>query len=177
MTYTFLKAQGLQIGNSIHEDDCLEKAKKILKEAGDRLLLPVDLLVATSLKSDAQTKIVEVSSGIPEGFEGVDIGPKTRELYSNELKKASTVLWNGPLGVFEVAEFAHGTNAIAKTLASLKCLSIVGGGDSIAALQANGMASKVTHLSTGGGASLEFIEAGSLPGINCLSEKQTKNTN
>jgi phosphoglycerate kinase len=175
MSYTFFKAQEISIGNSIHEDDSLGEAKKILQEAGDRLLLPVDLVIAKNIQSGEQTMIVDVDSGIPDGFQGVDIGPKTIKLYEEVLRDAATVLWNGPLGIFEIPEFAKGTDAMAKRLAVLDCISIVGGGDSIAALQANGTADKVTHLSTGGGASLEYLEAGSLPGIESLTDKKRDN--
>lgn len=174
MAYTFFKAQGISIGNSIHEDECLDKAKHILQEAGERLLLPVDLIVTEDVKSDAQTQVVKALSGIPPGYQGVDIGPETIKLYTEELKKASTVLWNGPVGIFEIPQFAKGTNAIAKAITSHECISIVGGGDSIAALQANGTADRISHLSTGGGASLEYIEEGTLPGIKSLSKKGTK---
>jgi phosphoglycerate kinase len=173
MAYTFFKAQGIPIGNSIHEDDFLDKARELLALSGKghgRLILPKDIMVADKIKENANFHLVNSSEGIPDGFEGVDIGPSTVQLFAGELKKASTIFWNGPLGVFEVPEFAKGTNAIAHILADLKAVTIVGGGDSIAAIQAAGLAEKITHLSTGGGASLEYIEYGTLPGIEALSE-------
>lgn len=174
MAFTFLKAQGIPIGNSIHEDDFLEKAKGLLALANKdtkRLFLPSDLIVANEISSNAESKLVEIPAGIPEGFEGVDIGPKTIENFSKELHPAATILWNGPLGVFEIPAFAKGTVAIAKVLADLQATTIVGGGDSIAAVQAAGLADRMSHLSTGGGASLEYIEFGTLPGIEALSDK------
>lgn len=175
MTYTFLKAQGISIGNSIHEDEFLEKARQLLAKSGTkgygRLMLPVDAVIADQIKEGANFRVVDSASGIPKDYQGVDIGPATVQQYATELKKASTILWNGPLGVFEISEFAKGTNDIAHILAQLKAITIVGGGDSIAAMQAAGVADKITHLSSGGGASLEFIENGSLPGIDALSDK------
>lgn len=173
MAYTFLKAQGISIGNSIHEDDFLDKARELLQKYGEnskvgRLLLPIDIVVTDKVEKGAASKVVECHAGIPEGYEGVDIGPKTIQRYAEEIKKAATIFWNGPLGVFEVPEFAKGTNAIAQELAKIKATTIVGGGDSIAAIQAAGVADKITHLSTGGGASLEYIEYGTLPGIEAL---------
>ena len=134
-----------------------------------RLFIPKDIVVAKECKEGADYHIVKSSEGVPEGFEGVDIGPETILEYAAQLKKASTVIWNGPLGVFEIPEFAKGTNAIAHILAQIRAISIVGGGDSIAAVQAAGVADKMTHLSTGGGASLEYIEFGKLPGIEVLT--------
>lgn len=172
MAYTFLKAQGINIGNSIHEDSFLDQARRLLMLSGKgcgRLLLPVDLVVTQRVEKGASFHIVDVAKGIPEGFEGVDIGPRTIKIYAEELEKAATIFWNGPLGVFEIPEFAKGTGAIAHVLAELKATTIVGGGDSIAALQAAGVADRITHLSTGGGASLEYIEQGTLPGIEALN--------
>ncbi len=173
MTYTFLKAQGIPIGNSIHEDDFLDKARELLVLSGKngyaRLLLPQDIVVADALNENADTRMIKCSQGIPDGYEGVDIGPNTFDLYAAELRKAATVLWNGPVGVFEIPLFAKGTNALAHLMAGLSAITIVGGGDSIAAMQAAGVADKITHLSTGGGASLEYIEFGTLPGIEALS--------
>lgn len=173
MTYTFLKAQGIPIGNSICEDAFIPKASELLEASGKegmgRLLLPVDLVVTDKIEKGADFHVVDASKGIPEGDEGVDIGPKTVQKYADELKSAATVLWNGPLGVFEVPEFAKGTEAIAHILAQLHAVTIVGGGDSVAAIQMAGVADRITHLSTGGGASLEYIEFGTLPGIKALS--------
>jgi phosphoglycerate kinase len=173
MSYTFFKAQGISIGDSIHEDAFLEKARELINSSGKgrgRLLLPTDIVIVDQIKAGAAARIIDVKGGIPEGYQGVDIGPETVVDYAAELKKAATILWNGPLGVFEIADFAKGTNAIAHVLAQLKATTIVGGGDSVAALQAAGVADKISHLSTGGGASLEYIEFGTLPGIQALSE-------
>ncbi len=174
MAFTFFKALGYPIGNSIHEEEMLHEARAILdsvKEHKGKLLLPVDVLAANAISEVAETRMVDPAKGIPAGFEGVDIGPETVKLFSEALQKAATVLWNGPLGVFEVPKFASGTRAIAETVARLKATTIVGGGDSIAALQQLHLADKVTHLSTGGGATLEYIEFGVLPGIEALSNK------
>lgn len=174
MAYTFLKAQGIAIGNSIHEDDFLSKAKELMALSGKghaRLILPKDIVITESIKEGSPFKIVQSSEGISAGYEGVDIGPATVQDFAVELEKASTILWNGPLGVFEVPQFAKGTNAIAHVLGDLDAITIVGGGDSVAAIQAAGLSDKFTHLSTGGGASLEYIEFGSLPGIESLNTK------
>lgn len=173
MAYTFFKAQGLSIGKSIHEDDCLETARVILdksRQSTCKLVLPVDVVVAEDVKDGASSRTIQVKEGIPENWAGVDIGPETIALFTQELDRAMTVLWNGPLGVFEIPAFAKGTNAIASALAGLKATKIVGGGDSIAALHAAGLEERIDHLSTGGGASLEYIEFGTLPGIECLSD-------
>lgn len=176
MAYTFLKAQGIPIGNSIHEDEFLDQARHLLASSGKgglgRLILPKDIVITEEVKEGATFKIIDSSKGIPAGYEGVDIGPETIQNFASELRKASTILWNGPLGVFEIPQFAKGTNAIAHVLADLKAVTIVGGGDSVAAIQAAGLSDKVTHLSTGGGASLEYIEFGTLPGIEALSDKK-----
>ncbi len=178
MAYTFLKAQGKSIGNSIHEDESLDDAHKIMEECktlGVTFLLPVDFVITERLDDKATTKIVSAEQGIPSGYEGADIGPKTVELFTNELKKARTILWNGPLGVFEIPLFAKGTNAIAKSLSEIKSVRIVGGGDSVSAIQNAGLGDKFTHLSTGGGASLEYIEFGTLPGIEALNKENKVN--
>jgi phosphoglycerate kinase len=173
MAYTFYKAQGIPIGNSIHEDNYLKEAKEVIdlcRKRGIKFQLPLDNVSVESIDASSEIKIVESGKGIPNGFQGVDIGPKTVQAFSTLLKEASTIFWNGPLGVFETSRFAVGTKTIAEVIGSLKAITIVGGGDSIAALQAAGVADKMTHLSTGGGASLEFIEHGTLPGINALTE-------
>jgi phosphoglycerate kinase len=176
MTYTFVKAQGGTIGTSLFEPETLEVAKKTLEEArskGKQLLLPVDTLVCESSdKPDgsAATKVVS-SKEIPDGWMGVDIGPKTIEMYVNEIKKAKTVVWNGPVGVFEIDAFAKGSRAIADALAESGATTVIGGGDSAAAVKKFGLADKMTHISTGGGASLEFLEGKKLPGIEALNEK------
>ncbi len=177
MAYTFLKAQGFSIGNSICEDDLIEKAKEILqmsKSLNVDIILPIDHLITNDLKGSGTIKECLAKDGIPEGFFGVDIGPATVKLFTEKLNLAKTVLWNGPLGIFENEKFSYGTRSIAEVLAKLKGTTIVGGGDSIAALQVTGVMDKISHVSTGGGASLEYIEYGTLPGIEVLSDKLIK---
>lgn len=173
MAFTFLKAQGIPIGDSIHEDSFLDKARQILAaNSKGNLILPLDFVIADKVESEAHIRTVDFKEGISSGFRGVDIGPKTIAEFSQILQTASTVLWNGPLGICEIAAFAKGTECIASVLAKLKATSVVGGGDSIAALQALGLADRMTHLSTGGGASLEYLEFGTLPGLEALSVKE-----
>ncbi len=173
MSYTFFKAQGFNIGTSICEEDKLDLAKSLLEKAkakGIELLLPIDNKVAKEFSNDSE--YIEVSSnGIPDGYMGLDIGTKTIENFKQVLKDAKTVVWNGPLGVFEFEKFAVGTNEVAKILANLDATTIIGGGDSAAAIEKLGLADKMTHISTGGGASLEFLEGKTLPGIDCLENK------
>ena len=173
MAYTFIKSMGHSVGNSLCEEDKLELAQNLMKKAnekGVKLLLPVDNVIADELKPDANTKTIN-SEDIPDGWEGLDIGPKTIELFTNELQSAKTILWNGPLGYSEFEIFANGTRSIAQTLANLEdCITVIGGGDSAAAAQKMGLANKFSHISTGGGASLEFIEGKKLPGIECLQD-------
>ncbi len=174
MAYTFMKALGYSIGTSICENDKVDLAKEMMakaKEKGVKFLIPVDNVVATEYKADAEYKTVN-SDTIPEGWMGLDIGPKTRELFTNALKGAGTVVWNGPMGVSEWEHFAAGTIAVAKAVAESGAISIIGGGDSAAAVEKLGYADKMTHISTGGGASLEFLEGRVLPGIACLNEKE-----
>ena len=173
MAYTFFKAKGYEIGKSICEDDKVELAKELMEKAahkGVKLLLPIDNVVATEFSNDAESKVV-ASNEIPADWEGVDIGPETVKLYGDALKNAKTVIWNGPMGVFEFDKFAVGTNEIAKILGGLDAITIIGGGDSAAATEKGGFADKMTHISTGGGASLEFLEGKELPGIACLLDK------
>ncbi len=173
MTFTFLKAMGYEIGNSICELDRIEIAKEIIKKAeekGVKLLFPRDTVCGKEFSNETETIVVD-SKEIPEQCQGLDIGPKAIEEFTQELKKAKTVIWNGPLGVFEFEKFAKGTNAIAKILSELDATTIVGGGDSVAAVEKGGFSDKITHISTGGGASLEFLEGKILPGIECLNEK------
>ncbi|NGX48994.1 MAG: Bifunctional PGK/TIM [Candidatus Anoxychlamydiales bacterium] len=175
MTYTFLKALNLSVGKSIYEEDFVTEAQKIMAKCDEKkvsLHLPLDIVVADEFKNDAKTQIINTDENIPDNFEGMDIGPKTIKEFSSLLKDAKTILWNGPLGVFEFDNFAKGTNEIAKEVSKINCISIVGGGDSIAAINKLGIADKFSHLSTGGGASLEYIELGSLPGIEALSDKK-----
>ena len=173
MAYTFFKAQGYSVGNSLCEEEktglALEAMEKA-KQKGVKLLLPVDTKVGKEFKPDTESKTVAWTE-IPDGWEGFDIGEKTIEMFKNELKNAKTVIWNGPLGLFEFDQFAIGTNEIAKTLAELDATTIIGGGDSGAAVAKAGLADKMTHICTGGGASLEFLEGKKLPGIECLQDK------
>ncbi len=174
MAYTFYKAQGHHIGTSICEEDKLDLAKSILekaKEKGVKLLLPVDNHVSSEYSNNGEEKIVD-STEIPDGFMGLDIGPKTIEKFEEAVKDAKTVVWNGPLGVCEFDKFATGTKAVATMLSKLDAITIIGGGDSAAAIEKLGLADKMTHISTGGGASLEFLEGKTLPGIACLQDKE-----
>ncbi len=173
MAYTFFKARGYEIGNSLLEADKVELAKALEEKAaakGVKFLLPVDNVVAQEFKADAEHKVVD-SDSIPVGWQGLDIGPKTRELFGEEIKNAKTVVWNGPMGVFEMPAFAKGTQAIAEYMSQCTGTTIIGGGDSAAAVQQMGYADKMTHISTGGGASLEFLEGKVLPGVAALNDK------
>ena len=173
MAYTFQKAMGGRIGNSLCEDDKMDLAKDILARAaykGVRIVLPVDNEAGDKFANDA-LHITVHSQEIPDGFEGLDIGPVTRELFVNEIRRAKTIVWNGPMGVFEFPTFAVGTRCIAEAVASNPGTTIIGGGDSAAAITQMGFADKVTHVSTGGGASLEFLEGKELPGIAALNDK------
>lgn len=173
MAYTFYRAKGLPTGKSLVEEDKVDLAKDILskaKSAGVNLLLPVDHVIADKFDANAQTEVVG-ESGIKDGWMALDVGPKSSVLFSQEIKKAKTVVWNGPMGCFEMKPFASGTMTMAQAIAETKCLSIIGGGDSVSAVNKSGLASKMTHISTGGGASLEFLEGKQLPGVAALSEK------
>lgn len=173
MAYTFFKAKGYEVGKSICELDKVDLAKGLLDKAekkGVKLLLPIDNVIATEFSNDAERKVVP-SNEIPADWEGLDIGPETIKMFAEELKNAKTVVWNGPMGVFELDNFAVGTNKIAEVLATLDAVTIIGGGDSAAAVEKGGYADKMTHISTGGGASLEFLEGKDLPGISCLLDK------
>ena len=173
MAYTFFKAQGYDVGTSICELDKVDLANELLKKAKEKnvnLLLPVDTVIGKEFKADTEYKVV-ASNEIPEGWMGLDIGPETVKIFSEAVKGAKTVVWNGPMGVFEFENFAVGTKKIAEALAESGAISIVGGGDSAAAVEQLGFADKITHISTGGGASLEFLEGKELPGIAVLNEK------
>lgn len=177
MAYTFLKAENIPVGQSLVENDFLGVARELIDvsmQSNCRILLPIDLVIARQISPTAEQRIVEVSEGIPDGFQGVDIGPKTIQYYAQEIKKAVTVFWNGPLGVFECPPFDRGTNAIAHALADSQdsVTTIVGGGDSAAAVERIGLTDHMSHVSTGGGASLEYIELGQLPGIQALSDRK-----
>ena len=174
MAYTFYKAQGHHIGTSICEEDKLDLARSILEKAQEKgvdLLLPIDNHVSSEYSNNGEEKMVN-STEIPDGFMGLDIGPKTIEKFEEAVKDAKTVVWNGPLGVCEFDKFATGTKAVATMLSKLDAITIIGGGDSAAAVEKMGLADKMTHISTGGGASLEFLEGKTLPGIACLQDKE-----
>ena len=173
MAYTFFKTQGYEVGNSLCELDKLDLAKELMKKAkekGVKLMLPVDTKVGKEFKPDTESKTVAWTE-IPTDWEGFDIGEKSIEIFSEELRKARTVVWNGPVGLFEFDQFAIGTNSIAKVLSEIDATTIIGGGDSAAAVKKAGLEDKMTHISTGGGASLEFLEGKKLPGIECLLDK------
>lgn len=173
MAYTFLKAQGKEIGKSLLEEDKMDLSIELIKKAeanNVEILLPVDVVIADEIKAGAETEIVDIDS-IPEDKEALDIGPKTAELFASKIKEAKTVVWNGPMGVFEIKEFADGTNKVAAALAESDAITIVGGGDSALAIELAGLKDKITHVSTGGGASLEFLEGKDLPGISSIEDK------
>lgn len=173
MAYTFLKAKGYNIGTSLLEEDKVELAKKLMEKAKTKnvkLLLPVDTVVAKEFKNDTEFKTVKAEN-IPDDMMGLDIGEETVKIFSDEIKNAKTVVWNGPMGVFEMENFKKGTNSIAKALAETEAITIVGGGDSASAVEKAGYGDVITHISTGGGASLEFLEGKVLPGIAAISDK------
>ena len=173
MAYTFMKAQGGKIGTSLCEDDYLDYANDMIKKAADKgvkMLIPVDTVTADAFSNDANVKVVDAGQ-IDDGWMGLDIGPKTRELFANAVKDAKTVVWNGPMGVFEMPNFAAGTVAVAQALADTDAVTIIGGGDSAAAVNQLGCGDKMTHISTGGGASLEFLEGKELPGVAAATDK------
>ena len=173
MAYTFFKAQGYEVGNSICEMDKLDLAKSAMEKAkqkGVKLMLPVDTKIGKEFKADTESKTVKYTE-IPTDWEGFDIGAETIKMFSDELRNAKTVIWNGPLGLFEFDQFAIGTNEIAKVLSEIDATTIIGGGDSAAAVKKAGLEDKMTHISTGGGASLEFLEGKKLPGIEALMDK------
>ena len=173
MAYTFMKAQGGKIGTSLCEDDYLDYANDMIKKAADKgvkMLIPVDTVTADAFSNAANVKVVDAGQ-IDDGWMGLDIGPKTRELFANAVKDAKTVVWNGPMGVFEMPNFAAGTVAVAQALADTDAVTIIGGGDSAAAVNQLGFGDKMTHISTGGGASLEFLEGKELPGVAAATDK------
>ncbi len=170
MANTFFKAQGYPVADSLVEDEALETAKELLKNGGTKLRLPVDVTIADKFDAEAAYKVMDMGP-IPDGWRILDIGPKTMEAYAKALKGAGTVVWNGPMGVFEFPNFAKGTYAVAKAVAESGAVSIIGGGDSVAAIQESGLADKITHISTGGGASLEMLEGLVLPGLAALQDK------
>lgn len=176
MAYTFFKARNVSVGNSLVEEDKIPLAKEILKEAIDlnkTVMLPIDHMVAKEFKENAESQIV-TRAGIPDGWQGMDIGPETVTKFGHAIKKAKTIFWNGPMGVFEFPKFANGTMAIAKLVADATkngAVSVIGGGDSVSAIKKSGYSDIISHISTGGGASLEFMEGKELPGIACLKNK------
>ena len=173
MAYTFFKSMGYNVGNSVCELDKLDLAKELMEKAkakNVKFMLPVDTKVGKEFDPNTESKIVKYTE-IPDGWEGFDIGTETIKIYSEEVKKAKTVIWNGPVGLFEFEQFAVGTNSIARALADVDAVKIIGGGDSAAAVEKAGLAEKFTHISTGGGASLEFLEGKKLPGIEALLDK------
>lgn len=173
LSYTFTKAQGYEIGNSLVDNDKIDAALGFIEKAkklGKNFVLPVDVVVADKFGADANTKIVDVTD-IPAGWEGLDIGPKTREIYADIIKNSKLVVWNGPMGVFEIDIFAEGTIAVAQACATTKGYTVIGGGDSAAAAEKFHLADQMDHISTGGGASLEFMEGKALPGVEALNDK------
>jgi 3-phosphoglycerate kinase len=168
MAYTFLKAKGEPVGKSLVEDDKLELARNLMSSLGAKLMLPLDHVVVSEIKEGAENEVV---STIPEGKIGVDIGPRTAEAYAAVIATAKTVIWNGPMGIFEKPPFDKGTVALAKAVAGSGATSVVGGGDSEKAIKSAGVTDKISHVSTGGGASLEFLSGIELPGVAALTEK------
>lgn len=174
MAYTFLKAKGQEVGKSLVEEDKLDTAREALKKAeekGVKFLLPIDHVLADKFAADAATQVFEGTGAFPADWMGLDIGPKSVELFSKEVAAAKTIVWNGPMGVFEMPAFAKGTFKVAEAVAASSAISIIGGGDSVSAVKKAGVADRVTHISTGGGASLEFLEGKQLPGVVALTEK------
>ena len=172
LSYTFSKAQGYEIGNSLLEEDKVELAKSFInkaKEKGVNLYLPIDVTVADEFSKDAKTKVVAIDS-IPEGWMGLDIGPETAELYAEVINKSKLIIWNGPMGVFEMEPFAEGTKRVALAMAETAAYTVIGGGDSAAAVEKFDVGDKMDHISTGGGASLEFMEGKELPGVTALND-------
>jgi phosphoglycerate kinase len=170
MANTFLKAQGYSMGASLVEDEALETAKELLEESRDKLLLPTDMVIADGFSAEANSRVIDIDS-VENDWRVLDIGPKTIEAFGEIVKSAGTIVWNGPMGVFEFAPFAQGTFGLAKLVAKSKADTIVGGGDSAAAINRSGLADKITHISTGGGASLEMLEGKVLPGLAALNDK------
>jgi phosphoglycerate kinase len=170
MCFTFFEALGYEIGDSLVEDDYLEEAKRLMDEAGDRLVLPVDVVVADAMEEGAESQTVPVD-GIPTGKMGLDIGPETVDLFEKHISGASTIFWNGPMGVFEIDAFARGTEGVARAVADSGVTSVVGGGDSVAAVNKLGLEGEMSHISTGGGASLEYVEGKELPGVAVLPDE------
>jgi len=170
MANTFFKAQGYPVGDSLVEDAVLDTARELLKDASTRMRLPVDVVIADKFDADAQSKVITMGP-VPDGWRILDVGPQTVAAYAKVIKSAGTVVWNGPMGVFEFPRFAEGTYGVAHAVADSQAVSIIGGGDSVAAIQQSGLVDKITHISTGGGASLEMLEGLDLPGVAALQDK------
>jgi len=170
MANTFLKAQGYPVGDSLVEDEALDKAREILSIGGTKLRLPVDLVLGNKFDAEAEIKLV-ATGPVPEGWRILDVGPETVKAYAKVIHGAGTVVWNGPMGVFEFPRFAEGTFGVARAVAESGAITIIGGGDSVSAVEKAGVADKITHISTGGGASLEMMEGLVLPGLACLQDK------
>jgi phosphoglycerate kinase len=171
MANTFFKAQGIAVGDSLVEDAGLDTAKSLLAKAGDKIMLPVDVVLGDKFEAGAQLKTINVKDGVPAGWRILDIGPQTVVAFSQALKGAALVVWNGPMGVFEFPAFAAGTNAVARLVAESGATTVIGGGESVAAVEQAGLAGKMSHISTGGGASLEMLEGKRLPGLAALQDK------
>ncbi|REK52447.1 MAG: phosphoglycerate kinase [Thermobacillus sp.] len=175
LSYTFFKAQGVEIGKSLLDESKLDAVLGFMqkaKELGKNFRLPVDIVITDEFSANAKTKVVDImNEGIPADHEGIDIGPKTREIYADIIKNSKLVVWNGPMGVFEIEPFSHGTRAIAEACAATSAYTVIGGGDSAAAVEKFGLKDKMDHISTGGGASLEFMEGKKLPGVEALNDK------
>ena len=174
MANTFFKAQGIAMGDSLVEADSLDTAKALLDKSGDKLVLPIDVVIAESFANDANHRIIDIQEGVPDGWQALDVGEKTIDLFADVLSDVQTAVWNGPMGVFEMSNFAKGTFAVAQLLAEATkrgATTIIGGGDSAAAAEQSGLADKLSHISTGGGASLEMLEGQALPGLVALNDK------
>ena len=170
MANTFFKAQGYEVGKSLVEDTALDTAKELLALGGTKLRLPIDMVLGNALDESSEVKVMSVSN-VPGDWRILDIGPDSVKTFSKAIKDAGTVVWNGPMGLFEVAKFANGTLGVAKAVAESGAISVIGGGDSVSAIQKSGLAEKITHISTGGGASLEMLEGLALPGVAALQDK------
>ena len=172
MAYTFFKAQDIQIGSSICEDRYIPEAKNLLAQFSQKIRLPLDLVIADAFRNDATFKVTPVKMGIPPSWQGMDIGPQTIAAWASELASCKTLFWNGPVGVFEMPHFANGTNSLAQAIAGLPMTRIAGGGDTVAAINALNLSKSFTHISTGGAASLLYLEQGHLPGVDALVDKR-----
>jgi phosphoglycerate kinase len=171
MCFTFLEAKGYEVGDSLVEDDYIEEAKRLMEEAGDRLVLPTDVVVADKMEEGAESRAAEADR-MPPGMMGLDVGPDTVDLFGEYIANAGTIFWNGPMGVFEIAAFAGGTEGVARAVAESNATSVIGGGDSVAAVSKLGLEDEMSFISTGGGASLEYIEGKELPGVAVLPDKE-----